>query len=161
MCPLDYVTDRDAAARLEGSTALSIACMHGKVDRVRSIVSSSRDDTLRNLLTQCVGDNARTCIHTVIERGYNDILALFLEHHVTDKSLLEIPDSKGFTPLLLACSASNAFAIRQLIPKKVNLLGAHSLIYSLTHSLTDSLTHSLTHSLTYSLPGLLTHSLTH
>ncbi len=122
MCPLDYLTDRDAAARLEGSTALSVACMHGKVDRVKSIVSSSRDDTLRNLLTQCVGDNARTCIHLVIERGYNDILALFLEHFVTDKTLLEIPDSKGFTPVLLACSASNAFAIRQLIPKKVSLL---------------------------------------
>ena len=139
-------------------------------------MSSSRDDILRNSLIQCVGDNARTCIHTVIERGHNDILALFLEHHVIDKTLLEIPDSKGFTLTHLT-----TYSLTHLTTYSLTHLTTYSLTHSLRfhtpfarlqriqrlrnppidpeeselawwgHSLTHSLTYSLTHSLTYLL----------
>ncbi len=122
LCPLDHVTDKIAATRLEDCTALPIACMYGKVERVRSIMKASGGDSFRKLIAQCQGDDVRTCVHCVIERGYNDILSMFLEHGMCDSAILDIADSKGFTPLLLACSTSNAFAIRQLIPKKVNIL---------------------------------------
>lgn len=122
LCPLDYVTDKNAAARLEECTVLPIACMYGKVERVRSIMDASSGDAFRKLAVKCLGDDARTCIHCVIERGNNDILSMFLEHGICDNTILDVADSKGFTPLLLACSTSNSFAIRQLIPKKVNVL---------------------------------------
>lgn len=102
---LDAGADPNAAGKPDNMTPLHVACEEGKLSFVRALIKAGA-----NVDAKAKGD--LTPLHYAAEHNHSDIIdVLVKDGHAT----IDPVNSKGFTPLYIACVRGNLEAAKRLL----------------------------------------------